>query len=183
MAKGEFVGQRQPQLVCIECNCVTGLYQSQLTTKSARIEHSCDMCGTGLVVRVQGKGNQHVEVTKSSTKRVKTLVLLRTQGSSKSIKYIAVHSGFFLSPDETSSEGLKHQKRLDKLRFEFLDKAIILEDYSTMDGSKIEPGTPLIYMDTILVPKHTPGYRIETDHNRSFPNDYFAWIDLFPVLQ
>lgn len=183
MPKGEFVGQRQPQLACIECNGLTGLYQTQLTTKSGRIEHSCDMCGTGLVVRVQGDSKEHVEVTKSGTKRLKTLVLLRTQGFSGGVKHIAVHSGFFLSPDETPSEGLKRQKRLDKLRFEFLDKAIILEDYSTMDGSKIEPGTPLIHMETILVPKHTPGYRIETDYNRSFPENSASWVTLFSQLR
>lgn len=183
MAKGEFVGQLMSQLACPVCNCVSGLYKHEIIKSGGRVEHSCDMCGAGLVVRIQGKNNEHVEVTKSGTKRVKTLVLLRTCGRGDDLTHIAVHSGFFLEPNETPTEGLKRQKRMDKLRFEFLDKAIVLEDYSTMDGSKIQPGTLLIHMDTILVPKHTPGYKIQTDYNRSFPENQDSWMKLFPQLR
>lgn len=183
MAKGEFVGQRLKQLVCTVCNCPSGLYETDLNKSTGRIEHSCDMCGAGMVVRVQGKNGEHVEVTQAGTKRRKTLVLLRTHGHDKNLKYIAVHSGFFVPPNEEPTEGLKRQKRLDKLQFEFPEKPLTLENYSTMDGTKVKPGTLFIHMDTILVPKHTVGYNIHTDYNRNFPEHPDSWIKLFPQLR
>lgn len=183
MAKGEFVGQLAGQLVCTVCKGMTGLYQMGITKNTNHIEHNCDMCGAGLMVRFQGKNKEHVEVTQTGTKRLKTLVLLRTHGHNKSLKYIAVHSGFFVPPNEEPTEGLKRQKRLDKLQFEFPEKPLTLENYSTMDGTKVKPGTLFIHMDTILVPKHTVGYNIHTDFNRNFPEHQDSWIKLFSQLR
>lgn len=183
MAKGEFVGQRLRQLTCLVCNCMSGFLETQITNKSQRIEHNCDRCGAGMVIRVQGKNNEHVEVTTSGTKRVKTLVLLRTHGYEQRVKYIAVHSGFFLTSGEEPSEGLKRQKRLDKLQYEFPDKPITLEEYSTMDGTKVALGGSFIHMDTVLVPRHTVGYTIETGYNQYFPGNIDSWDKIFPQLR
>lgn len=183
MAKGEFVGHNNNQLVCPVCNGLTGLFDTDFPAKTKRIEHSCDWCGAGLVVRLQGKDNEHVEVNHDGTQRIKTLVLLRTRAVKGQTEYIAVKSGFFLIPDEKTDSGLKRQKRSDKIHYEFPSSPLNLEDQPTMHGTKIRPGTQFVYMDTVIVPKNTTGYSFQTGYLQQFPESPDAWLSVFPRLK
>lgn len=183
MAKGEFVGQKTRHLVCPECNGLTGLLQSDIQSSSKRLEHSCDYCGTGLVIKIQGNNNEHVEITEAGTQRIKTLVLLRTRSSKGETEYIAVKSGFFLTPDENTAARLQRQKRADKIYYEFPATPLNLEDQPTMYGTKIRPNARFVYMDTVLVPKNTTGYSFQTGYMESFPESPEAWRSVFPQLK
>lgn len=140
----------------------------------------CDSCGQGIRGFNSPTG---VLVDKAHDRIVKTLVLLKLRQQTKEPIHIVVEGIMFVKNDEKPEDLLEKKQSKDRYYYN-----VHTCPWNYLNAHIAENGDPdshgvFEHVQTIIKPKADENEKIITSGGYDFPDDYYAWMDLFPILQ
>lgn len=167
------------ELLCMKCSQPVGELD-HLSVGTSAGPWYCEFCGTGHLIKRTEDG---ADVTESKDRIVKTLVLLKLAEPTKKPIHIVVEGRMFVPVGKEVSEVIDDQQSRDKYYFnEHTCPTNYLDARIAVNGDT-DPHGVFKHVQTVIKPDGDNHGRIVTSSGNTFPDNYYAWMDLFPILQ
>lgn len=167
----------EEKFLCIDCKEPVGVFDHLKVGQNAGPWY-CKNCGTGHLIK---RTEQGVDVAESSDYIVNTLALLQLKKNPE-IK-IVVESSMFVPVNGDIHKAICEQQDKDKYRYNTHTCPANYLQVHISDNGDTDPHGVFEHVQTIIKPEAEDNGRVITMAGYQFPDDYLAWIDLFPTLQ
>lgn len=166
-------------LLCMKCSQPVGKFD-HLSIGSIAGPWYCKNCGTGHLIQRTEKG---VNVAQAKYNLVKTLVLLKLSQPTEKPIHVVVEGRMLLPIGKDIHEAIDEQQDKDKYYYNQHTCPSNYLDVRIAENGDPDPHGVFKHVQTVIKPDGDDHGRIITSSGSIFPDDYFAWILLFPALQ
>lgn len=140
----------------------------------------CDNCGQAFHGVNKPEG---VAVDRLGKRIVETLVLLKLRQNTEKPIHIVVDGRMYVNDDDDLHTAISLKQSQDKYHYEEHTCPSNYLAVNISENGDPDPHGVFEHVQTIIKPQADKNNRITTSGGFVFPDNYLAWMDLFPILQ